>query len=81
VLPRPGAGPPRLVAGPRPCLHPKLIVRDAAQTLITSANLTEAAQERNIEAGVFIDDESFARGVVAQLDRLVAVGVLVQASL
>lgn len=67
--------------GPRACLHAKVIVRDGAQTLITSANLTEAAQERNIEDGVFVDDPGFARGVVAQLDRLVAAGVLVQAAL
>ena len=63
--------------GPRACLHAKAIVRDDAQTLITSANLTEAAQERNIEAGVLIDDAAFARGVVGQFERLVGVGVLV----
>lgn len=64
--------------GPRACLHAKVIVRDACQTLITSANLTEAAQERNIEAGVLIDDGTFARGVVGQFERLVAAGVLVR---
>ena len=63
--------------GTRACLHAKLIVRDEAQTLITSANLTEAAQERNVEAGVLIDDGAFARGVVGQFERLVGAGVLV----
>jgi phosphatidylserine/phosphatidylglycerophosphate/cardiolipin synthase-like enzyme len=67
--------------GPRACLHAKVIVRDEVQTLITSANLTEAAQERNIEAGVLIDDGAFARGVVGQFERLVGAGVLVQARL
>lgn len=64
--------------GPRACLHAKVIVRDDAQTLITSANLTEAAQERNIEAGVLIDDAAFARGVVSQFERLVGAAVLVR---
>lgn len=64
--------------GPRACLHAKVIVRDDTQTLITSANLTEAAQERNVEAGVLIDDAAFARGVVGQFERLVAAGVLVR---
>lgn len=63
--------------GPRACLHAKVIVRDEVQTLLTSANLTEAAQERNVEAGVLIEDGAFARGVVSQFDRLRAAGVLV----
>ena len=67
--------------GPRACLHAKVIVCDDVQTLITSANLTEAAQERNVEAGVLIDDAAFARGVVGQFERLVAAGVLVEARL
>ena len=67
--------------GPRGCLHAKVIVRDEVQTLITSANLTEAAQERNVEAGVLIDDAPFARGVVGQFERLVAAGVLVELGL
>ncbi len=32
--------------GPRACLHAKVVVQDEARTLITSANLTEAAQQR-----------------------------------
>ena len=71
---RPGA----LHRLPRACLHAKVIVRDDVQTLITSANLTEAAQERNVEAGVLIGDAAFARGVVGQFDRLVAAEVLVE---
>lgn len=53
-------------------------MRDEAHTLITSANLTEAAQERNVEAGVLVEDAAFARGVVAQFERLVDAGVLVR---
>lgn len=65
--------------GPRACLHAKVIVQDELQSLITSANLTEAAQERNIEAGVLIQDAAFARGVVGQFEKLVGAGVLVEA--
>lgn len=63
--------------GPRACLHAKCIVQDEARALITSANLTEAAQERNIEAGVLIADEAFARRVVRQFETLVERGYLV----
>lgn len=67
--------------GPRACLHAKLIVRDEVQTLVTSANLTEAAQERNIEAGVLVDDAGFAKRVIGQFERLIAAGVLVSLGL
>lgn len=63
--------------GPRSCLHAKVIVRDEIETLVTSANLTEAAQERNIEAGVLIDDAAFARNVIGQFERLVSAGYLI----
>lgn len=66
--------------GARASLHAKVIVADDRQTLITSANLTEAAQERNIEAGVLIDDGAFAGRVVGQFERLVGRGVLKQLS-
>jgi phosphatidylserine/phosphatidylglycerophosphate/cardiolipin synthase-like enzyme len=45
--------------------------------LLTSANFTEAAQERNIEAGVVIDDEEFAKQMLRQLDYLIEDGTLV----
>lgn len=65
------------VSGSRACLHAKCVVQDHARTLITSANLTEAAQLRNIEAGVLVADPAFARGVVDQFARLVQRGYLV----
>lgn len=67
--------------GPRASLHAKVIVRDQRETLITSANLTEAAQERNVEAGVRIDDAGFARRVVGQFERLERERVLVEVPL
>ncbi len=42
-----------------------------ARALVTSANLTEAAHGRNIEAGVLLDDPAFARVLEAQLMGLV----------
>lgn len=43
------------------CLHAKCVVVDEERLLVTSANFTEAAHERNIEAGVLIDDPVAAK--------------------
>jgi len=53
------------------CLHAKCVVVDEAHVLVTSANFTEAAHERNIEAGVLITDLMLARGVRSQFETLV----------
>ncbi len=58
------------VEGQPACLHAKCIVIDDAIALITSANLTQAAQERNIEAGVLVNDARFARNLRVQFDTL-----------
>lgn len=47
-------------------MHAKCIVVDEDRTLLTSANFTQRAQQRNIEAGVLIDDQRFARLVRQQ---------------
>jgi phosphatidylserine/phosphatidylglycerophosphate/cardiolipin synthase-like enzyme len=60
----------------RAVLHAKAVVVDNRWTLLTSANFTEAAHERNIEAGVVIDDRRLAERVVRQFDRFVDGGVL-----
>lgn len=60
----------------RAVLHAKAIVVDGRWTLLTSANFTEAAQERNIEAGVVLDDEALAKRVIRQFDQFVATRVL-----
>lgn len=60
----------------RACLHAKCIVIDEARVLMTSANFTEAAHERNIEAGAVITDTILARALRAQFDTLVDHGVL-----
>ena len=53
------------------CLHAKCVVVDDAQALVTSANLTEAAHDRNIEAGVLLDDPVFARSLRTQFESLI----------
>lgn len=60
----------------RACLHAKCVVADGERALITSANFTEAARERNIEAGVLIVDTAIARALKAQFDTLVERGAL-----
>jgi len=58
--------------GARSCLHAKCIVIDDQQLFLTSANFTEAAHHRNIEAGVLMFDPVAARGLRSQIDILVA---------
>ena len=60
----------------RAVLHAKAVVVDGRWTLLTSANFTEAAQERNIEAGVVIDDKRLAQRMTRQFDQWVEAGVL-----
>ncbi len=70
---------PRSVAldrGKRAVLHAKCVVIDGRWSLITSANFTEAAHERNIEAGLVLDDRRLARRLVRQFDELVGKGAL-----
>ena len=45
----------------RSALHAKCVVVDGAEALITSANFTTAAQERNIELGLLVRSPSVAR--------------------
>jgi phosphatidylserine/phosphatidylglycerophosphate/cardiolipin synthase-like enzyme len=47
----------------RACLHAKVVVVDQMVTLITSANFTEAAQERNIELGALLRDHRIAQRI------------------
>ncbi len=61
----------------RAVLHAKCAVVDERWLFVSSANLTEAAQERNIEAGLLLDDPSLAARMRRQLDRLVEDGTLV----
>lgn len=62
----------------RASLHAKVVVVDEARALVTSANFTEAAQERNIEVGALLEDAAFARSLVRQIEALVKGGALVR---
>ncbi|AKG21297.1 DISARM system phospholipase D-like protein DrmC [Calothrix sp. 336/3] len=64
--------------GFKACLHAKCIVVDEERLLVTSANFTEAAHERNIEAGVLINDPVAARGLRSQFETLVAKNILLR---
>jgi phosphatidylserine/phosphatidylglycerophosphate/cardiolipin synthase-like enzyme len=52
------------------CLHAKCVVVDEERVFITSANFTEAAHERNIEAGVLISNRVTARAIRSQFEML-----------
>jgi phosphatidylserine/phosphatidylglycerophosphate/cardiolipin synthase-like enzyme len=81
----PGQRPPELYHDPRALspdparravLHAKCVVVDDRWSFITSANFTEAAQDRNIEAGVLIEDAVLAGALRGQFLTLSRVGVL-----
>lgn len=61
--------------GPRASLHAKCIVVDGERALVTSANFTEAAQQRNVEVGVLVEDGGFARTLRRHFEALVETGV------
>ena len=44
-------------------MHAKCVVIDGTEALVTSANFTEAAQERNIELGLLVDSQSVVRRI------------------
>ncbi|MHC5820709.1 MAG: phospholipase D-like domain-containing protein [Nostoc sp.] len=58
------------------CLHVKCVVVDQERVLVTSANLTEAAHERNIEAGVLLNDPVTAQALQIQFESLVTRNIL-----
>lgn len=64
----------------RASLHAKVVIIDRRKAFITSANFTEAAQARNIEVGVVIDDVGVAGRMAQQLDLLALTGALIQGS-
>jgi phosphatidylserine/phosphatidylglycerophosphate/cardiolipin synthase-like enzyme len=54
--------------------HAKCVVVDDEVAFITSANFTDWAQERNVEAGALIRSRSFATQLRIQFDSLMRVG-------
>jgi phosphatidylserine/phosphatidylglycerophosphate/cardiolipin synthase-like enzyme len=55
-------------------LHAKCIVMDGEEVLVTSANFTEAAHQRNIEVGLLVRSQGVARQVTQFFDGLVSAG-------
>lgn len=62
--------------GPRGVLHAKAVVTDDEAVFITSANLTEAALDRNIEIGLLLRDHALAASVVNHFRGLIDRGLL-----
>ena len=52
-------------------LHAKAVVSDEERLFVTSANLTEAAMDRNIEIGLLLRDPALARTAVAHFRGLI----------
>lgn len=51
--------------------HAKVVVVDEVTSFVTSANFTEWAQQRNVEAGVLIHNAAFGRQLCQQFESLV----------
>lgn len=58
-------------SGPTGVLHAKAVVADEETVFITSANLTDAALDQNIELGLFIRDRALAASVTCHFRGLV----------
>lgn len=56
----------------RGSLHAKCVVVDRSTALVTSANFTEAAQHRNIEAGLLIRHQGMVDRILAYFEGLIA---------
>lgn len=57
-------------------LHAKAVIIDAKDVLLTSANMTNAAYDKNIELGVLCRGGGVAHQVQHHFDALIATGVL-----
>jgi phosphatidylserine/phosphatidylglycerophosphate/cardiolipin synthase-like enzyme len=57
-------------------MHAKVVVVDRRIAFVSSANLPERAQERNVEVGALIREESLARQWAEYFEGLEREGVL-----
>ena len=57
--------------GPSGVLHAKAVVADDEAVFVTSANLTEAALDRNIEVGLLVRDRALAASVSSHFRGLI----------
>jgi phosphatidylserine/phosphatidylglycerophosphate/cardiolipin synthase-like enzyme len=63
----------------RSAMHAKCIVVDGNDLFISSANFTEAAQNRNLEVGLLIRSTSLSASLTRHFDTLLAHGLLLPA--
>ena len=81
----PGSARPRVFYDPRALeadapggvLHAKAVVTDDEAVFVTSANLTEAALDRNIELGLLLRDRALAASITSHFQVLIDRGLLV----
>lgn len=57
--------------GPGGVLHAKAVVADDEAVFVTSANLTEAALDRNVELGILVRDRTLAASVSSHFQGLI----------
>ena len=62
----------------RGILHAKTVVADEKRVFVTSANLTFAAWDHNVELGLLVRDRALAKGVVSHFQRLIELDYLRQ---
>ena len=62
--------------GPAGVLHATAVVVDDAAVFVTSANLTEAGLDRNIEAGLLVRDSALAASMSSHFHILIDRGLL-----
>lgn len=62
--------------GPTGVLHAKAVVADEEAVFVTSANLTEAALDRNIELGLLVRDRALAASLLSYFRVLIERGLL-----
>lgn len=60
------------------CLHAKCVVIDEHKVFVSSANFTEAAQERNIEIGLLITANELAQKIARHFEALLYKGTFSQ---
>jgi phosphatidylserine/phosphatidylglycerophosphate/cardiolipin synthase-like enzyme len=60
-------------------LHAKCVVRDESELFVTSANFTEAAQNRNIEMGLIVQSVPLASQAVKFFGEMVREGICIRA--
>jgi hypothetical protein len=63
----------------RAALHAKCVVADHEHVFVSSANFTEAAQERNVEVGLLVHSKSVAERLIHFFDALSASGQFLRA--